>query len=75
VLTGASRDGQPIDVAQGQERGRPVYQVPIELAAGASTELTFQLTEPPTNGVPRTFLTPLVKPAAATADEIFCGSG
>lgn len=75
VLTGASRDGQPIDVAQGRERGRPVYQVPVELAAGASTELTFQLTEPPTSGAPRTFLTPLVKPAAATADEISCGSG
>ena len=75
VLAGAERDGKPLAVAQGRERGRPVYLVPVELAAGASTELVFRLLEPPTSGAPRTFVSPLVKPVSATADDTSCGSG
>ena len=75
VLIQAERDGTPLEVSQGQERGRPVYQVPVELAAGDTTELVFHWLEPPTTGDLRTFVTPLVKPAKVTADGTNCGSG
>jgi hypothetical protein len=75
VLVGAERDGKRLAVAQGRERGHPVFLVPVELASGASTELVFNLLEPPTVGAPRTFVTPLVKPTVVTADDRSCGSG
>jgi hypothetical protein len=75
VLQEATRDGKPLDVTQGAERGRPVFQAPVEVKAGDSTELVFQLREPATSGPVRTFVTPLVKPASVTADDSSCGSG
>ena len=75
ALINAERGGKPQEVTQGVERGRPVFQIPVEISAGARAEITLDLVEPPTVGEPRTFVTPLVKPVSVTADETECGSG
>jgi hypothetical protein len=75
ALINAKREGQPQDVTQGEERGRPVFQIPVEVAAGDRAEITLDLVEPATEGAARTFVTPLVKPVSVTADDTECGSG
>ncbi len=75
VLLAAERDGRPVGVTQGEERGRPVFQIPVELAAGDTTTYVLDLQEPATSGQVRTFVTPLVKPISVTADDRECGSG
>jgi len=75
VLVAAEQDGRPVGVTQGQERGRPVFQIPVELAAGDTTKIALDLQEPATSGEARTFVTPLVKPITVTADDRRCGLG
>jgi hypothetical protein len=74
VLVAAKRDGRPFGVTQGEERGRPVFSIPVELAAGDATTFVLDLQEPATSGKVRTFVTPLVKPISVTADDRECGS-
>jgi hypothetical protein len=74
TLISAERDGQPLSVEQGKERGLAVIRAGIEVDAGASTTLTYEIIEPPTSGNVATFVTPLVKPAAVTADMTECGA-
>ena len=75
MLVNAERDGQPQEVTQGEERGRPVFQIPVEVAAGDRAEITLDLVEPATVGAPVPSSHPLVKPVSVTADDTECGSG
>ena len=71
-LVSASQDGKPIAVEQGKELGHTVLRAGVELPAGASTTLVFEVAEPPAGGDLSTFITPLVKPADVDADTRKC---
>ncbi len=73
-LVSAIRDGELLDVAQGREQGHAVFQSGIELGAGESTTLVFEVAEPPTEGEITTFVTPLVKPITRDADTRTCSA-
>lgn len=73
-LVSAVRDGEPLAVQQGLEEGHTVVRSGIELAAGASTTLVFEVAEPPADGDLSTFVTPLVKPATVNADTRKCSA-
>ena len=73
-LVSAVRDGQPVDVEQGKEMGHTVLRTDIELPAGESTALVFEVAEPPAAGDLTTFVTPLVKPATIDADTRKCSA-
>ncbi len=71
-LVSAVRDGDPVAVEQHREQGHTVFRAGIELAAGASTTLVFEVAEPATSGELSTFVTPLVKPISTDADTRKC---
>ncbi|MEO8107928.1 MAG: DUF4012 domain-containing protein [Actinomycetes bacterium] len=71
-LVSAMQDGKPITVEQGKEQGHTVFRTGVELPAGASTTLVFEVAEPPAEGELTTFVTPLVKPAEVDADTRKC---
>jgi hypothetical protein len=73
TLVKATRDGQPLQVQQGSERGHPVYRAGVETQPGSTTTLVFDLTEPATQGQVQTFATPLVKDTPIAADDTQCG--
>jgi hypothetical protein len=73
-LVSAVQDGKPVDVEQGREQGHTVFRAGIELPAGASTTLVFEVAEPPAPGELSTFVTPLVKPITVDADTRKCGA-
>ena len=74
-LVGAVQDGKPIEVEQGREQGHTVFRAGIELPAGTSTTLVFEVAEPQTEGELSTFVTPLVKPVDIDADTRKCSAG
>ena len=65
-------NGRPVTAEQGTERGRPVYRLPVVIPAAGSTTVRLDLLEPRAEGVPRTWTTPLVKPATVSADPFVC---
>jgi hypothetical protein len=71
-LVSAVQDGKPLAVEQQREQGHTVFRTGIELAAGASTTLVFEVAEPATDGDITTFVTPLVKPVTQDADTRKC---
>lgn len=73
-LVSAVRDGKAFPVGQGEEQGHTVFQSRIELAAGASTTLVFEVAEPAADGDLSTFVTPLVKPITVDADTRKCSA-
>jgi hypothetical protein len=73
-LVSAVRDGEPIEVTQGREQGHTVLQTGVELGAGESTTLVFEVAEPATDGDISTFVTPLVKPITQDADTRKCSA-
>ncbi|HUV48776.1 MAG TPA: hypothetical protein VMX11_07330, partial [Actinomycetes bacterium] len=74
-LVSAVQDGKPIEVEQGREQGHTVFRAGIELPAGTSTTLVFEVAEPQTEGELSTFVTPLVKPVDIDADTRKCSAG
>jgi hypothetical protein len=71
-LVSVVRDGQQLAVEQHREQGHTVFRAGIELAAGASTTLVFEVAEPAAEGELSTFVTPLVKPSTTDADTRKC---
>ena len=71
-LVSAVQDGKPLAVEQQREQGHTVFRTGVELAAGASTTLVFEVAEPATDGDITTFVTPLVKPVTQDADTRKC---
>jgi hypothetical protein len=74
ALAHARLDGRSVAVEQGAERGRPVFRVPVTVPAAGSATLRLDLLEPRAEGQPRTWTTPLVKPATVSADPFVCPS-
>ena len=74
-LVSAVRDGEQVAVEQHREQGHTVFRAGIEVAAGASTTLVFEVAEPATAGELSTFVTPLVKPVTTDADTRKCSAG
>lgn len=72
LMTGATLDGDPVEVQQGTERGRPVYRVAVTVPASGSATVTLDLVEPLAAGPARTWTTPLVKPAVVSTDSFEC---
>ncbi len=68
-------NGRPVTAEQGVERGRPVFRLPVLVPAAGSTTIRLDLLEPRAEGVPRTWTTPLVKPATVSADPFECTAG
>ena len=50
MLVNAEGGGKPLEVTQGEEQGRPVFQVPVEVPAGGKAKIQLDLLEPPTEG-------------------------
>lgn len=71
-LVSAVRDGEQVAVEQHREQGHTVFRAGIELEAGASTTMVFEVAEPAAEGELSTFVTPLVKPITTDADTRKC---
>ncbi|MCW2613438.1 MAG: hypothetical protein JWN08_432 [Frankiales bacterium] len=72
TLQTASLDGVGKAVHSGQERGRPVFVLPVELQRGQSRVLTLRLTEPAREGSVRVPVQPLVLPQVTTVVDRGC---
>lgn len=74
-LVSAVQDGKQVAVEQHREQGHTVLRMGIELPAGESTTLVFEVAEPAADGEITTFVTPLVKPVTQDADTRKCTAG
>ena len=71
-LTGATLDGSPVPVSALTERGRPVFVLRMQLAAGQRRVLKLQLVEPESSAAPVAWVQPLIRPASVTVTDPPC---
>lgn len=58
-LVSALANGQRVPTFTGTERGHPTYEIQVAIPPGQSGELSFQLSEPTSPGIPRVPIQPL----------------
>ena len=71
-LVGATLDDAPVSVSPLTERGRPVFVLPVELAAGQKRMLRLTLVEPSSSVAPVAWVQPLIRPATVTVSDPRC---
>lgn len=71
-LRAASLDARPVLVRAASQRGRPVFELHVDLSRLQSRELVLQLSEPALPGKPITVVQPLARPAVVTASAGRC---
>jgi hypothetical protein len=72
VLDSATLDGRNVAVRSGRERGHPTFLIDVEIPAGQSRTVVFDLTEPAGQGPPILLRQPAVDPIALAVTSQKC---